>query len=83
MTRPGGPSLSGIIASKDAGPDSSSGLGAVSLRRLWPAVPALCALAYPSLLKLLSAGLVLVHGSDSVASAAREIEIFFPGLASS
>jgi hypothetical protein len=28
-------------------------------------IPALCALAYPSLLSWLSAGLVLVHGSDS------------------
>lgn len=65
MTRPGGLSLSAIIASKDTGPDSSSGLGAGSLRRLWLAVPALGALAYPSLLKWLSAGLVLVHGSDS------------------
>ena len=37
----------------------------MSLRRLWLVVPALCALAYPSLLGWLSAGLVLVHGSDS------------------
>ncbi len=65
MNRPGGLSRSVLIASKDVGPDSPSGLGAVSLRRLWLAVPALCALAYPSLLSLLSSGLVLVHGSDS------------------
>jgi hypothetical protein len=65
MNRPGGLSLSAIIAAKDAGPDSLLGLGAVSLRRLWLVVPALCALAYPSLLSLLSSGLVLVHGSAS------------------
>jgi hypothetical protein len=53
------------MASKDAGPDRLSGLGAVTLRRLWLIVPALCALAYPSLLSLLSSGLVLVHGSAS------------------
>jgi hypothetical protein len=40
-------------------------LGTVSRRRLWLIVPALCALAYPSLLSLLSSGLVLVHGSAS------------------
>jgi len=65
MNRPSGLSLSAIIASKDAGPDSLLGLSAVSLRRLWLLVPALCALAYPSLLSLLSSGLVLVHGSAS------------------
>jgi hypothetical protein len=65
MNRPSGLSLSAIIASKDAGPDSLLGLSAVSLRRLWLVVPALCALAYPSLLSLLSSGLVLVHGSAS------------------
>jgi hypothetical protein len=65
MNRPSGLSLSAIIASKDAGPDSLLGLSAVSLRRLWPLVPALCALAYPSLLSLLSSGLVLVHKSAS------------------
>ena len=65
MNRPSGFSLSAIIASKDAGPDSLLGLSAVSLRRLWLVVPALCALAYPSLLSLLSSGLVLVHGSPS------------------
>jgi hypothetical protein len=37
----------------------------VSLRRLWFVIPALCALAYPSLLNWLSSGLVLVHGSAS------------------
>jgi hypothetical protein len=65
MNRPSGLGLSAFIASKDAGRDSLLGLSAVSLRRLWLIVPALCALAYPSLLSLLSAGLVLVHGSDS------------------
>ena len=60
----GNQSLSAIIASKDAGPESLSGLSAGSLRRLWLVVPALCALAYPSLLSWLSSGLVLVHGSD-------------------
>jgi hypothetical protein len=65
MNRPSGLGLSAIIASKDAGPDRLLGLSAVSLRRLWLVVPALCALAYPSLLSLLSAGLVLAHGSDS------------------
>jgi hypothetical protein len=65
MNRPGRLSLSPIIASNDAGPDSLSGLSAISLRRLWLLVPALCALAYPSLLSLLSSGLVAVHGSAS------------------
>jgi hypothetical protein len=65
VNRPSGLSLSAIIASKDAGADRLSGLSAVLLRRLWLVVPALCALAYPSLLSLLSSGLVLVHGSDS------------------
>jgi hypothetical protein len=37
----------------------------ISLRRLRLIVPAICALAYPSLLRWMSAGLVLVHGSDS------------------
>jgi hypothetical protein len=40
-------------------------LSALSLHRLLLVIPALCALAYPSLLTWLSAGLVLVHGSDS------------------
>jgi len=65
MNRPSGLSLSAIIASKDAGPDRLLGLSAALLRRLWLLVPALCALAYPSLLSLLSSGLVLVHGSAS------------------
>jgi hypothetical protein len=65
MNRPGGLSLSAIIASKDAGTDSLLRLSAVSLRRFWLVVPALFALAYPSLLSLLSSGLVLVHGSAS------------------
>lgn len=65
MSKPGGLGLSAIIASKDAGPDSSSGLSTASRRRLWLVVPALCALVYPSLLDLLSAGLVLAHGSDT------------------
>jgi hypothetical protein len=41
----------------------------LSPRRLWLIVPALCALAYPSLLSLLSSGLVLVHGSASPSGA--------------
>ena len=53
-------SLSAIIASKDVLPD---GLLGVSLRRLSLVIPALCALAYPSLLSLLSSGLVLAQGS--------------------
>ena len=64
MTKPDGLGLSAITASKDTGPDNSSGLSGASLR-LWLVVPALCALAYPWLLRLLSAGLVLVRGSDS------------------
>jgi hypothetical protein len=58
-------SLSAIIASKDVNRDGLLGLSAVSLRRLSLVIPALCALAYPSLLSLLSSGLVLVHGSPS------------------
>jgi hypothetical protein len=58
-------SLSAIIASQDARRGGLLGLSAVSLHRLWLVVPALCALAYPSLLSLLSSGLVLVHGSAS------------------
>ena len=65
MNRPGGLGHSSIIASKDAGLDSLTGLRAGSLRRLWLVVPALCALAYPPLMSWLSAGLVLMHGSDS------------------
>jgi hypothetical protein len=65
MNRRNGLSLSAIIASPDACRGGLLGLSAVSLRRLWLLVPALCALAYPSLLSLLSSGLVLVHGSAS------------------
>jgi hypothetical protein len=64
MNRPSGLSFSAIIASQDARRGAFLGLSAASLRRLWLVVPALCALAYPSLLSWLSAGLVLVHGSD-------------------
>ena len=65
MNRPRELSLSAIIASKDAGTASLLRLSAVSLRRLCLVVPALCAMAYPPLLSLLSSGLVLVHGSAS------------------
>ena len=65
MNRPSGLSLSAIIASQDAGRGGFLGLSAVLIRRLWLVVPALCALAYPSLLSWMSAGLVLVQGSDS------------------
>jgi len=58
-------SLSAIMASQDARRGGFLGLSAVSLHRLLLVIPALCALAYPSLLSWLSAGLVLVHGSDS------------------
>ena len=58
-------SLPTIIASQDARRGGFLGLSAVSLHRLSLVIPALCALAYPSLLSWLSAGLVLVHGSDS------------------
>jgi hypothetical protein len=54
-----------IMASQDARRGGFLGLRAVSLHRLSLVIPALCALAYPSLLSWLSAGLVLVHGSDS------------------
>ena len=57
-------SLSAIMASQDAR-RGFLGLSAVSLHRLLLVIPALSALAYPSLLSWLSAGLVLVHGSDS------------------
>ena len=56
---------SATIASKNPHPDGLFRLSPLSLRRLWLVVPALCALAYPSLLGLLSSGLVLVHGSAS------------------
>src|SRR5471030_2748465 len=65
MNRRNGLGLSAIIASPDACRGGLLGLSAVSLRRLWLLVPALCALAYPSLLSLLCSGLVLVHGSAS------------------
>ena len=58
-------SLSAITTSQDASRNGLSGLSAVSLHRLLIVIPALCALAYPSLLSWLSAGLVLVHGSAS------------------
>jgi hypothetical protein len=58
-------SLPAIMASQDARRGGFLGLSAVSLHRLSLVIPALCALAYPSLLSWLSAGLVLVHGSDS------------------
>jgi hypothetical protein len=58
-------SLSAIMASQDVGRSGLLGLSASSLHRLLLVIPALCALAYPSLLSLLSAGLVLVHGSAS------------------
>jgi len=59
------PGVSAIIASPDACRGGLLGLSAASLHRLLLVIPALCALAYPSLLSWLSAGLVLVHGSDS------------------
>jgi hypothetical protein len=65
MDRRIGLSLSAIITSPDACGGGLLGLSAVSLRRLRLLVPALCALAYPSLLSLLCSGLVLVHGSTS------------------
>src|SRR5215469_14415711 len=65
MNRPSVFGLSAIIASKDTGPDGLLGLSAISRRRVSLVVPALCALAYPSLMSLLSSGLVLVHGSAS------------------
>jgi hypothetical protein len=65
MNRPDRLSLSAIIASRDGSPDSLPGLSAVMPRRLWLVVPALCALVYPSLLSLLSSGLVMVNGAAS------------------
>ena len=65
MNRRNGLSLSPIIASQDPCRGGLFGLSAIPLHRLLRVVPALCALAYPSLLSLLSAGLVLVHGSAS------------------
>jgi hypothetical protein len=58
-------SLPAIMASQDARRGGFLGLSAVSFRRLLLVIPTLCALAYPSLLSWLSAGLVQVHGSDS------------------
>jgi hypothetical protein len=58
-------SLPAIMAFQDARRGGFLGLSAVSLHRLLLIIPALCALAYPSLLSWLSAGLVLAHGSDS------------------
>src|SRR3984957_9184512 len=58
-------SLPASMASQDARRGGFLGLSAVSLHRLLLVIPALCALAYPSLLSWLSAGLVLVHGSNS------------------
>ena len=59
------PGMSAIITSQDARRGGNPRRNAVSLRRLLRVIPALCALAYPSLLSWLSAGLVLVHGSDA------------------
>jgi hypothetical protein len=58
-------SLPAAMASQNARRGGFLGLSAVSLHRLLLVIPALCALAYPTLLSWLSAGLVLVHGSDS------------------
>jgi hypothetical protein len=57
--------LSAIMASQEVRRGGLLGLSAVSRHRLLLVIPALCALAYPSLLSWLSDGLVLVHGSDS------------------
>ncbi len=59
------PGVSAIIASPDACRGGLLGLSAASLHRFLLVIPALCALAYPSLLSFLSSGLVLVHGSAS------------------
>jgi len=59
------PGVSAIIASPDARRGGLLGLSAASLHRLLLVIPALCALAYPSLMSLLSSGLILVHGSAS------------------
>ena len=58
-------SLPTVMSSQGARRGGFLGLGAVSLHRLSLVIPALCALAYPSLLSWLSAGLVRLHGSDS------------------
>ena len=56
MNRRGVLSLSAINTSKDAPHDGLFGLSALSLHRLFLVIPVLCALAYPSLLSLLSSG---------------------------
>src|SRR4051794_9342148 len=53
------------MVSQDASRGGLFGMNAASLRRLLLVIPALCALVYPSLLPLLSAGLVIAHGSTS------------------
>jgi hypothetical protein len=58
------PGVSAITASPDAC-RGLLGLSAASLHPLTLVIPALCALVYPLLLSWLSAGLVLMHGSDS------------------
>ncbi len=65
MNRRNDLSLSTIMASQDARRSGFLGLSVASLHRLLLVIPALCALAYPSLLSGLSAVLVQVHGSDS------------------
>lgn len=55
--------LSTLDASSDGRPDCSLVVSAIRRHRPLLVVPALCAMAYPSLLSLLSSGLVLVHGS--------------------
>jgi hypothetical protein len=57
--------VSAIIASPSDCRGRLLGLSAASRHRLLLAIPALCALVYPSLLSFLSSGLVLVHGSAS------------------
>jgi hypothetical protein len=59
VSQPNVPGVSAIMASPEG---SRHGLSAASLRRLLLVLPAL---AYPSLLNWLSAGLVLMHGSAS------------------
>jgi hypothetical protein len=65
MTERNALSLPAVMAPQDARRSGFLGLNAVSLHRLLLVIPALCALAYPTLLSWLSARLVLVHGSDS------------------
>jgi len=59
------PGVSAIKALPDACSSGLLGWSGPSLHRLLLVIPALCALAYPSLLGFLSSGLVLVHGSAS------------------